>query len=210
MVRPPAAGPRLAASATAETLERDPHTIGRGAAAFGEGGPAALIFEQSGGSPALREAQQAELRAAVQELPGISGIELANWNWKVVHRFVSERFGSCLSYPHRLGFVLKRPKKRLVKVDDAKRESFLAEYAALWDEPRRSVAKIFFADEAHFRADAELRGKWVLRGEPALVDSSSPRVARRPATIRRFVWRPARWSGWSWRGTATQEHRPCS
>ena len=39
------------ATATAEALERDPHTIGRWAAAFGEGGPAALIFEQSGGSP---------------------------------------------------------------------------------------------------------------------------------------------------------------
>ncbi len=39
------------ASATAEVLERDPHTIGRWAAAFGEGGPAALIFEQTGGSP---------------------------------------------------------------------------------------------------------------------------------------------------------------
>ena len=41
------------AAATAETLERDPHTIGRWAAAFGDGGPAALIFEQSGGSPPL-------------------------------------------------------------------------------------------------------------------------------------------------------------
>ena len=41
-------------------------------------------------------------------------------------------------------------------------------------EPQRFGAKIFFADEAHFRADAELRGKWVLKGEPALVDSSSP------------------------------------
>ena len=39
------------ASATAEALERDPHTIGRWASAFGEGGPAALIFEQTGGSP---------------------------------------------------------------------------------------------------------------------------------------------------------------
>ena len=39
------------ASATAEALERDPHTIGRWVAAFGDGGPAALIFEQSGGSP---------------------------------------------------------------------------------------------------------------------------------------------------------------
>ena len=40
-----------AVSATAEALERDPHTIGRRVAAFGEGGLAALIFEQTGGSP---------------------------------------------------------------------------------------------------------------------------------------------------------------
>ena len=39
------------ASATAEALERDPHTIGRWASAFGAGGAAALIFEQTGGSP---------------------------------------------------------------------------------------------------------------------------------------------------------------
>ena len=39
------------AAATAEALERDPHTIGRWATAFGEGGPAALIFEQTSGSP---------------------------------------------------------------------------------------------------------------------------------------------------------------
>ena len=74
-------------------------------------------------SPALEAAQQAALRATVQELPAKSGIGLANWNWKVIYKFVSERF----------------------------------------------------ADEAHFRADAELRGKWVLRGEPALTDSGSPR-----------------------------------
>ena len=86
---------------------------------------------------------------------------------------------SCLNYLHRLGFVLKRPKKRLVKADHAKREPFVAEYVALWDEARRSGAKIYFADEAHFRADAELRGKWVLKGEPALVDSSSPRYGEK-------------------------------
>ena len=121
------------------------------------------------------------LKAVVQELPKQAGIGMANWNWKVVCQYVSEHFGislsrsSCLNYLHRLGFVLKRPKKRLVKADEAKRESFVAEYVALWDEAERSGAKIFFADEAHFRADAELRGKWVLKGKPALVDSSSPR-----------------------------------
>ena len=42
----------------------------------------------------------------------------------------------------------------------------MAEYAALWEE-------------AHFRADAELRGKWVLKGTPALVDSNSPRYGEK-------------------------------
>ena len=42
------------ASGVAEVLERDPHTIGRWATALGEGGPAALIFEQPGGSPRPR------------------------------------------------------------------------------------------------------------------------------------------------------------
>ena len=46
-----AAGPGLDAAATAEALGLDPHTIGRWASAFGEGGPVALIFEQTGGSP---------------------------------------------------------------------------------------------------------------------------------------------------------------
>ena len=108
-------------------------------------------------------------------------MEPANWYWKVVRQFVSERFGvswsrrSCLNYLHRLGSAFKRPQQGLVKADAAKRAAFVAEYAARWEEAQRTGAKVFFADEAHFRADAELRGKWVLRGEPALVDSTSPR-----------------------------------
>ena len=66
--------------------------------------------------PAIDEAQQAELRAAVQELPAMSGIELANWNWRVVNQFVLERFGiglsrsGCLNYLHRLGFPSSGPR----------------------------------------------------------------------------------------------------
>ena len=37
----------------------------------------------------------------------------------------------------------------------------MAEYTALWEEAQRTEARIFFADEVHFRADAELRGKWL-------------------------------------------------
>ena len=121
----------------------------------------------------------------MQELPEAAGIGMANWNWRVVNRFVWERCGislsrsSCLNWLHRLGFAFKRPKKRLLKADEAKREAFVVEYAALMGEESQSNAKIFFAGEAHFRADAELRGKWVLRGEPALVDSSSPRYGEK-------------------------------
>ena len=121
------------------------------------------------------------MKAAVQEPPSQAGIELSNWNWRAVRRFVEDRFGlalsrsCCLNYLHRLGFVLKRPKKRLLKADPARREAFVAEYAALTAAARRTGAKIFFADEAHFQADADLRGKWVLKGEPALVGSTSPR-----------------------------------
>ena len=125
--------------------------------------------------------QRGELKAAVPGLPSPAGIGLSNWNWRAVRRFVEEQFGlelsrsSCLNYLHRLGFLLKRPRKRLLKADPVRREAFVGEYAALTVAAARTVTKIFFADEAHFQADADLRGKWVLRGEPALVDSTSPR-----------------------------------
>ena len=44
------------------------------------------------------------------------GVDPANWNWKVVRRFIEVRCGlrlrwsTCLLYPHRLGFVYQRPK----------------------------------------------------------------------------------------------------
>ena len=83
--------------------------------------------------PALDQAQQEELRAAVEQPPAAAGMDLANWNWRVVHQFVSERFGisrcrsSCLNWLHRLGFAFKRPKKRLVQGNESKREAFVAE-----------------------------------------------------------------------------------
>ena len=83
--------------------------------------------------PALNGEQRAELKAAVQGSPSQAGIDVSNWNWKVVRRFVEERFGlslsrsSCLNYLHRLEFVLKRPKKRLVKANPVSRKAFVAE-----------------------------------------------------------------------------------
>lgn len=108
------------------------------------------------------------------------GLSWANWCWKAVKQFVAEYFGkelkrtSCIDYLHRLGFVLKRPKKRLLKADEEKRTAFVAEYQALRTQAEATGAKIFFVDEAHFRADVEVRQMWVLRGTPALIDSTTP------------------------------------
>jgi hypothetical protein len=121
------------------------------------------------------------VKAAVQAPPSAVGRAAANWNGKVVRAFVPQRWGrslsrsSCLNYLHRLDFVLKRPKKRLRKADAERRATFLPEYIRLRAHAEATGAKLFFVDEAHFRADADLRGKWVLRGQPALVDSTSPR-----------------------------------
>ncbi|GAC1405365.1 MAG: hypothetical protein NVSMB65_21040 [Chloroflexota bacterium] len=121
----------------------------------------------------------------MQRPPREAGIDLADWNWKVVRRFVAERCGvtlarsSCLSYLHRLGFVVARPTKRLLKADEAKRAAFVAAYAALRVEAQAYGAKHVFVDEAHFYADVDLRGKWVLKGTPALVDSTSPRYGEK-------------------------------
>ena len=93
---------------------------------------------------------------------------MSNWNWKVVRQFLKQSFdlglsrSSCLNYLHRLGFVLKRPKKRLLKAKDEERKAFVLQYSQIREEAQESGAKIFFVDEAHFRADADLRGKWVL------------------------------------------------
>jgi len=121
------------------------------------------------------------VKAAVRGAPREAGIDPGDWNWKAVRQFIRERFGlalgrsSCLNSLHRLGFVLARPKKRLLKADPERRAVFVREYALLRATAAATGAKIFFADEAHFSADADLRGTWVLTGEPALVDSTSPR-----------------------------------
>ncbi|MCL4545612.1 MAG: transposase [Chloroflexi bacterium] len=62
-----------------------------------------------------------------------------------------------------------------MQADPAKREAFVHEYVALQRQATATKAKIFFVDEAHFYADVDLHAKWVLKGEPAFVESTSPR-----------------------------------
>ena len=77
-----------------------------------------------------------------------------------------------MNYLHRLGFVLKRPKKRLLKAKDEERKAFVLQYSQIREEAERIGAKIFFGTKPTF-GPMLMRGKWVLKGEPALVDSTS-------------------------------------
>ncbi len=68
---------------------------------------------------------------------------MSNWNWKVVRQFLKQSFdlglsrSSCLNYLHRLGFVLKRPKKRLLKAKDEARKAFVLQYSQIERRPKR-------------------------------------------------------------------------
>ena len=171
-----------AAAAVGRALARDAHTIGQWARAFAEGGPKGLVFEQTGGSPRVGRGatRRTEVGGAAIAVAGRhQAIQLELEGGASVCgrplRVSAEPEHSCLNYLHRLRFVLKRPRKRLLKADPARREVFVGEYAALTVAAARTGTKIFFADEAHFQADADLQGKWVLKGKPALVGSTSPR-----------------------------------
>jgi transposase len=117
--------------------------------------------------------------------PSQAAIPAATWSWKAVRQFVTEHFGkrlsprSCLRYLHRLDLVWKRPKRRLLKADVAKRTAFVTQYREVVADAAARGARIFFVDEAHFRADGDLRGLWALKGEPALVDSTSPKYGEK-------------------------------
>ena len=77
------------------------------------------------------------MKAAVQAAPRTAGLEQAKWTWKSVRQYLQAQFQvrlssrTCLNYLHRLGFVLKRPKKRLSKANAGKRAAFVREYVLL-------------------------------------------------------------------------------
>lgn len=158
--------------------------------------------------PALDTDAQTGLKVAVQATPAAVGIALANWNWKVVRQFIEARCerrlsrATCLRSLHRLGFAYKRPKKRLLKADEAKRAAFIAQDAAVLVEAQAAGAKIFFADDAHFRAAAGCplgasTGSGCSKGSPPWSMRPARAGGSRPATTRRSAWKPGRWSRWT-------------
>ena len=86
---------------------------------------------------------------------------MSNWNWKVVRQFLKQSFdlglsrSSCLNYLHRLGFVLKRPKKRLLKAKDEERKAFIIQYSQIREEAESPLYEEEAEDLLH-----QLDGSW--------------------------------------------------
>ncbi len=78
------------AGAVAQALERVPIPLVNGPRHLPRAVLKRWLLSSRKVPPALSRDQQAESKAAVQELPSQAGIELSNWNWKVVRRFVQD------------------------------------------------------------------------------------------------------------------------
>ena len=122
----------------------------------------------------------------MEQPPAAAGIVMANWYWKVVRQFVSERFGIslclqqyCLNWlPHGWAVCLQAPQEdgcsRLMSPSG---RLFVAEYAVLWEEAQRTGARILLLPTRPTSGRiAELRGKWVLKGKPASGGLEQPEV----------------------------------
>ena len=60
---------------------------------FAKAGPKVWSLSRLGvPPPVLNRGQQNQLKSAVQNPPGEAGIELSNWNWKVVRQFLKQSF----------------------------------------------------------------------------------------------------------------------
>ena len=134
------------AAAVARALDRDAHTIGQWTTAFAEGGPRALSFEQSGGSPRAERGSAGRIedggagvaiasrhRPIQLELEGGAAICVGPLRVVAEPEQLSELPPSTRGQAlHRLGYVLKRPKKRLRKADPVRRpEGLGSRYSSL-------------------------------------------------------------------------------
>gem|GEM_PF-567225 len=99
--------------------------------AFNVHGPDGLVpNRKSQPGTILSEEELKQLRTALQNPPRESGFENGRWTGRLVAVYVNKRFGkrisprTALRYLHRLGFRLKRPRKKLKKADPEKQKEF--------------------------------------------------------------------------------------
>ena len=85
---------------------------------------------------------------------------------------------SCLNHPHRLGFVLKRYKKRLREGGPSAAVSRCGGVYRADGSGATDVSQDILRRRGRFPSSWRLEGQLVLKGEPALVDSTRTAIGR--------------------------------
>lgn len=129
--------------------------------------------------PEFAPDQFEQLPVAVSKPPRASGIPAGRWTGRRVAAYVKRHFGkrvppaTARRYLHRVGFRLKRRRKRLHKADPDEQLAFAAHLPSLELERWGHRVSVWL-DEGHIWQDASLRRVWCLRGQEAEVGSTSP------------------------------------
>jgi transposase len=129
----------------------------------------------------LSMAELTQLRDVVQRPPRRVGLQTGTWSANVVVAYVKRPFGKTISsatarrYLHQWGFRRKRPRKRFTKADPEAQQAFAQALAHI--EQQREPGRVTVdMDQGHIWPDALPRLGWFARGQPAWIDSTSPRT----------------------------------
>jgi hypothetical protein len=120
------------------------------------------------------------VKQTVAHSPRQAGLPTGTWSAKQVAALVKRRFQQTISaetarrYLHHLGFGRKRPRKRSLTADPVAQQRFAQELQQR-EQHRCSRSVTVYLDQGQIWQDAWPRLGGFLRGQPAWVDSTSPR-----------------------------------
>ena len=164
----------------AQQMRRRQQTVCEWVHRFNREGPQGLQPNfQSPSKPHLTCEEFERLNQAIEQPPRQSGMKVGRWSSPRVVAYIKKTFGKQVSaetarrYLHRLGFVLKRPRKKFSKADEQAQKAFAQELETL-ETARWAHSVTVWIDEGHIYQDALLRWMWCQRGQEALVESNSP------------------------------------
>ena len=166
--------------AVAKKLGKTRQSISSWVHTFNEEGPSGLLPDFQGNpGKRLTEGELRHLKEVVRKPPRKVGLKTGRWSGKVAAAYLEKAFHkkvsprTALRYMRTLGFRKKLPRKHFKKGDPKQQRAFAEEVTTL-EQHRSPHSQTVWVDEGQIWCDALLRWMWCLKGEDALVDSSSP------------------------------------
>jgi transposase len=170
----------LPAKVVAQRLGRNRGTVESWVQCFNTHGLDGLSPGFRGQPGALLSAEElAQLHQVVQRPPRAVGLKTGTWTGKAVVAFVKRTFGKTIAaatarrYLRHQGFRRKRPRKRCTTAAPEAQRAFAHALQQL-EHQRAPGSVTVYRDQGQIWQDALPRLGWLLRGQPAWVDSTSP------------------------------------